>query len=111
MVDDGVISADKLHFESFGVQQQQNGKGAIAVLSETGETILVREDQPVLEALTQSGIRVSYDCMRGECGMCAVGYRDGEVTHRDTCLSDDERRHRVCLCVSQIKSDKIVLAI
>jgi len=110
MVDADAISADNLHFESFGVKQQ-NGKDAIAVLSETGGTVLVRDDQPILKALTQCGIGVSYDCMRGECGMCAVGYRDGEVAHRDTCLSDDERRHRVCLCVSQIKSDTIVLAI
>lgn len=111
LVDAGNISSDALRYESFGVHQESNGKESFAVLSGTGETILIKDNQTILSALTESGINITYDCMRGECGICAVDYKNGEITHRDNCLSDEERNHRVCICVSQIKSDKIVLAI
>jgi len=100
LVDSGSIFSDALRCESFGVHQESNGKESSAVLSRTGETILVKDNQTILSALTESGINITYDCMRGERGMCAVDYTNGEITHRDNCLSNEERNHRVCICVS-----------
>lgn len=111
LVKEEVIPADALHHEHFGVQREQNKTETMAELSKSGRNVLIQKNQAIIDALTQSGISVTYDCMRGECGMCAVSYWGGEVEHRDYCLSDEARNHRVCLCVSKFKSDKIVLGI
>jgi len=118
LVDEGVLSNEALHQESFGAGYVRDNRTsrtgeveATAVLAKTGRSILVRSGQSILTALDQSGIRVPYDCMRGECGMCAVDYCDGKVVHKDRCLSDEEHRYRICLCVSEIESERIILAL
>lgn len=111
LVQAGAIAQDKFHFERFGVDPKDNGRRAQAILSESGKTIDIRENQSILSALTEAKVAVPYDCLRGECGMCAVPYIDGEVVHRDSCLSDGAREQRVCVCVSKVRSDKITLAV
>ena len=111
LVESEELSAEVVHFERFGVQQSSKGAEVSVMLSKTGRTLRVKRDQTLLTALIRAGVNVSYDCMRGECGMCAVNYRDGVVTHRDSCLSDASRKDHLCLCVSQVESDKIVLGI
>ena len=40
------------------------------------------------------------DCLRGECGLCAVTVldADGELDHRDVFLSEDEQEEGGALC-------------
>jgi ferredoxin len=49
--------------------------------------------------------------LRGECGVCAVRVVEGEVDHRDMCLSQADRRSArlMTLCVSTAAGQRLVL--
>ena len=49
----------------------------------------VGTDESVLEALTRAGLDITYDCRKGECGLCLldVSCLDGVIDHRDVFLS------------------------
>ena len=51
-------------------------------------------NRTMLAALGDAGIEVMSDCLRGECGLCAVTVleADGELDHRDVFLSEESRR-------------------
>jgi vanillate O-demethylase ferredoxin subunit len=47
-----------------------------------------------------------FDCLRGECGLCALPIleADGPVDHRDVFLSEAEKSQnaKLCTCVSRV---------
>ncbi|WP_028058841.1 2Fe-2S iron-sulfur cluster-binding protein [Candidatus Solirubrobacter pratensis] len=51
-----------------------------------GVDVAVPENRSMLEALRADGVEVMYDCLRGECGLCAVGVleADCQMDHRST---------------------------
>lgn len=100
-----------IHFESFGsgVPQLQVPSTLKLVLSEQEVTFDPKES--VLDALEKAGAWVSYECKRGECGKCVVEYSDGEVEHRDVCLTDFARTTMMCPCVSVPKTSSLKLSI
>ncbi len=57
----------------------------------------------VLEVLQAAGVPVDVGCENGECGTCATEYVEGEIVHRDTCLSAATREHEFCPCVSRAR--------
>jgi ferredoxin len=63
-----------------------------------------------LAALLAAGIPVEPGCQTGGCGSCALAYVEGDVIHKDTCLSAADRDHYFCPCVSRAASC-IVLAL
>ena len=73
----------------------------------------VPASRSMLDALREAGVNVMYDCLRGECGLCAVDIleADCQLDHRDVFLSEAERaeRKKVCTCVSRaIRGDMTV---
>jgi vanillate monooxygenase ferredoxin subunit len=62
----------------------------------------VAADQTAVEALHDLGIDIPVSCQQGICGTCVVGWQAvsgaGEPVHRDHCLTDAERAHRLALC-------------
>jgi ferredoxin-NADP reductase len=78
-----------------------------------GVVIDVRSDQSMLEALTDAGIDMIYDCQRGECGLCAVTILEAEapVDHRDVFFSEEEKKEnrRMCACVSRLAGGRVVI--
>lgn len=81
------------------------------VLQSTGQTIAVAADQSVLAALTQSGVQVLSTCQEGTCGSCEVGVVEGEILHRDSVLTREERAasDTMMVCVSRCAGDRLVL--
>lgn len=71
----------------------------LLVWSETA--ISVASDQTALTALLQAGVPVEPGCMTGGCGSCATRYIEGDVIHKDACLSASDREHEFCPCVSR----------
>jgi ferredoxin len=63
-----------------------------------------------LAALLEAGIPIEPGCQTGGCGSCALAYVEGDVIHKDTCLSAADRDHYFCPCVSRAASC-IVLAL
>jgi ferredoxin len=62
-----------------------------------------------LAALIAAGVPVEPGCMTGGCGCCALAYVEGDVIHKDTCLSVADRARCFCPCVSRALT-RIVIA-
>lgn len=60
-------------------------------LVSTGEQIPVLADQTIVSALSEHGIDIPTSCAQGICGTCVTTFVDGEVDHRDSFLTEDER--------------------
>ncbi|HEY5878067.1 MAG TPA: 2Fe-2S iron-sulfur cluster binding domain-containing protein, partial [Nakamurella sp.] len=62
----------------------------------------------ILEALTDAGADLMFDCRKGECGLCTVNVLqvDGVLDHRDVFLIDGQRAagRKLCTCVSRAVS-------
>ena len=48
-------------------------------------------------------------CQTGGCGMCVTAYVEGDIIHKDGCLSVFDRERYFCPCVSRART-RIVLA-
>ncbi len=59
----------------------------------------------MLDALGKAGIDIMSDCLRGECGLCAVDVLavEGVIDHRDVFFSDAQKaeNRKICACVSR----------
>jgi vanillate O-demethylase ferredoxin subunit len=58
-----------------------------------------------------NNVKVDYSCLQGTCGTCISTVIEGEIDHRDSVLSEEEKiaGDKICLCVSRAKHNKIVL--
>jgi vanillate monooxygenase ferredoxin subunit len=97
---------DRLQFETFA----SGGRFApeefvVRLADQDGREIVVRQNRTVLDALKDNDVDMIWDCLRGECGLCAVRVLDseGELDHRDVFLSEDQQRSGETLvtCVSR----------
>jgi cytochrome P450/ferredoxin-NADP reductase len=81
------------------------------VIQSTGETVHVQANESVLTALTRAGLSVLSTCQEGTCGSCEVGVAEGEILHRDTVLTREERAasETMMVCVSRCAGDRLVL--
>jgi vanillate O-demethylase ferredoxin subunit len=73
-------------------------------------TLTVGPTQSALQVLIDAGLPIEPGCQTGGCGTCVTDYLEGDVIHKDTCLSEADRRHAFCPCVSRAKT-RIVLAL
>lgn len=72
-------------------------------------TLTVGPTQNALQVLLDAGLPVEPGCQTGGCGTCAMPYVEGDVIHKDACLSASDREHTFCPCVSRART-RIVLA-
>jgi len=97
--------AEDLRFETFGLTGHLPPRRFEVHVRDRGVTVTVPEDRSMLEGLQAAGVEVVADCLRGECGVCAIDLVEvvGEVDHRDVFLSEAEKaaRGRICPCVSR----------
>lgn len=67
----------------------------------------------MLDALTDAGVPVLFDCLRGDCGLCAVDILevDGTLDHRDLFFSaaQHETGRRMCACVSRVSGGSVTI--
>jgi len=73
-------------------------------------TLAVSPGQSALEVLIAAGIPIEPGCQTGGCGMCATAYVEGDVVHKDACLTAEDRQRYFCPCVSR-GHGRIVLAL
>ncbi len=80
-------------------------------LKRSGLEFDVPAEASILETMMVSGHTPKFYCGRGECGICpmTVISTDSPIEHRDHTLKPDERKSRICICVSRIKSGTLVL--
>lgn len=72
-------------------------------------SLTVGPAETALDVLIAAGIPVERGCGTGGCGMCAIPYVEGDLAHKDACLSPAERQTHFCPCVSRAAS-RIVIA-
>jgi ferredoxin len=80
-------------------------------LQRTGVTIRVESGCTLLSALQDAGILIPSTCREGTCGSCETAVLAGQVEHRHSVLSTDERTRgeSMTVCVSRARSDRLVL--
>jgi ferredoxin-NADP reductase len=83
--------------------------GFVAEIASTGQRIPVDAQTTLADALIDAGIALQTSCVSGLCGTCKVGYRSGDVDHRDHILDDAERSHCLTACVSRARHGLLVL--
>ena len=107
----GHWASGTVHVERFGVDTQPRAEDRAfeVTLASSGQRVPVAATQSILEALRQQGIRVPSSCESGTCGSCKVGYRAGDVDHRDLVLMPEERGQCLMVCVSRARSDVLEL--
>ncbi len=106
--------AGALHVERFAPKEQ--GAPLLATsfeveLATTGTTVVVSPGQSVLEAVEAAGVQVLSSCQEGTCGTCETPVLSGEVDHRDSLLTEDERaaNDTMMICVSRAACPRLVL--
>ncbi|MER5218765.1 PDR/VanB family oxidoreductase [Streptomyces sp. NPDC002838] len=80
-------------------------------LRASGTTLTVPPELSVLKAVEQAGIPVLSSCEEGICGSCETAVLEGEVDHRDSLLTEDERaaNDTMLICVSRARGRHLVL--
>ncbi|CAM5744537.1 putative Phenoxybenzoate dioxygenase subunit beta [Streptomyces afghaniensis 772] [Streptomyces afghaniensis] len=80
-------------------------------LRASGTTLTVPPGLSVLKAVEQAGVPVLSSCEEGICGSCETSVLEGEVDHRDSLLTDDERaaNDTMLICVSRARGRRLVL--
>lgn len=93
------LNRGRVHFERFAALPPVDSVSDHAfqvVLASTGDTIDVPADRSILQALRDSGHDVE-SCGEGTCGTCILDVLEGELDHRDSILTDEEKAAGDCL--------------
>lgn len=108
-----LLRGGRLHFERFVASATEPAAGGEfeIELESSGAVYRVGPGQSVLEVLRNQAIHLDFGCTEGLCGSCMIEVVSGEVDHRDSILSPEERASNdvMCACVSRAKSQRLVL--
>jgi ferredoxin-NADP reductase len=102
-------SGHRVHVEGFGPVHNTGDRPLQVQLALSGISLRVEPGTSILQAMLDNGVWANYACRRGECGSCYVEVSQGDVEHRDVCLSDAQRQAGMCPCVSWSTSDRLTL--
>ena len=79
-------------------------------IASTGAVFKIPGDKTVTAFLEEQGVKIPTSCEQGMCGTCKIKVLEGEVDHRDKCLSPEQKAEGLFLaCVSRAKGDMLVL--
>lgn len=103
-----------LHLERFEAVEAAAPvwEGAFEVeLALTGVTVEVPPGRSILEVAEENGAFVLSSCTEGTCGTCETPVLEGEIDHRDSILTPQERARGdvMYVCVSRAACPKLVL--
>jgi ferredoxin-NADP reductase len=103
--------AARLRIETFGASGRYPTAGFTVRVDDVGREVAVPANRTMLTALTEAGVEMMWDCLRGECGLCTVTVldHDAPLDHRDVFLSEDERAAgtAMCACVSRASTGRV----
>jgi ferredoxin-NADP reductase len=80
-------------------------------LAVSGLTLTVPPGRSILDLAEEHGVVTVSSCREGTCGTCETGVVSGEVEHRDSVLSPQERAEgeSMMICVSRTAGSRLVL--
>jgi ferredoxin-NADP reductase len=104
--------AGQIHVEYFTPKfaAAQEG-GYIVELARSKKELTVPEGKSILQVVREAGIDVPYSCEEGICGACETRVISGIPDHRDSILTESERKQNatMMICCSGSKSPRLVL--
>ena len=103
---------DHVHLERFAAAAPAATEGGFTVqLARSGRSIFVARGCSILDTLRQEGVPVQASCEQGICGSCETRVLGGTPDHRDSLLSDEEKRGNqvMMVCCSGSKDPVLVL--
>lgn len=103
--------AEAVRSERFSDPGPQTGDRPFQVeLRRSGRTLDVPAGRSLLEVLEQAGCDVMHDCRAGYCGLCSTAVCAGDLDHRDTYLSEADRRSGRVIqpCVSRARGTLVL---
>ncbi|PWU29683.1 oxidoreductase [Pseudomonas sp. RW407] len=106
--------AEQVHFEWFTPRQVEKAGADTAFtvkLARSGRCLEVPADQSLLQVLEANGVQVESSCREGTCASCETRVLAGIPDHRDSVLSEAERRCNgsMMVCVSRALSGTLEL--
>jgi ferredoxin len=93
---------------SFGMSSDGDGSTFEIYLAWTDRTLMVAADQTALQVLLGAGIAITLGCQTGGCGECAIPYIEGDLIHKDSCLTANDRQKYFCPCVSRARTRLVI---
>ncbi|WP_067677113.1 PDR/VanB family oxidoreductase [Nocardia miyunensis] len=109
----GTASDVPVHLERFAPKALAHSENrAFEVrLAGSGGTYRVGPGQSIADVLEAAGIPIVTSCREGTCGSCETPVLSGDIEHRDSVLSEDERERgdTMMLCVSRARSRVLTL--
>ncbi|MFJ4651649.1 PDR/VanB family oxidoreductase [Nocardia sp. NPDC088792] len=100
----------EMYSERFSAPPVVNGTPFQVELARSDATVDIPADKSVLEEVLKTRPETAYSCRQGFCRTCRVRVLDGDVEHRDTVLTADERAAGdMLICVSRCTGDRLVL--
>jgi ferredoxin-NADP reductase len=80
-------------------------------LARSGTVLTIQPGISILSTLLDAGLNPAYSCTEGICGSCETDVLEGEVDHRDSVLTEAERRENssMMICVSRARTARLVL--
>lgn len=111
-----ILGFNHVHTERFSAVEQKgappiNTTSCVVELRRSARTIHVPAGSTILDAMMNEGIIPSYSCKEGICGACETKVLAGEVDHRDSILTEEEKAagKSMMICVSGCRSGSLVL--
>ncbi|KWX69077.1 PDR/VanB family oxidoreductase [Mycobacterium sp. NAZ190054] len=103
-----------LHVERFAASADGTDSPAESFeveLARSGSIVEIPADRSIVTVLEEIGVMVPTSCLEGICGTCETKVLSGTPEHRDSILSEDERRtgDTMMPCVSRSCSPRLVL--
>ncbi|MBB4863118.1 vanillate O-demethylase ferredoxin subunit [Pseudomonas nitritireducens] len=108
------LPAEQVHFEWFTPREipRAGADSAFTVkLARSGRSLEVPADRSLLQVLEAHGVAVENSCREGTCASCETRVLAGIPEHRDSVLSEAEKRRNDCMmvCVSRAQSATLEL--
>jgi ferredoxin-NADP reductase/predicted pyridoxine 5'-phosphate oxidase superfamily flavin-nucleotide-binding protein len=104
------VNPKRVHIERFSVLSSKSDQPFTVKFKDAGGEITVSENETMLDTMLNEGIDTPYSCKFGECKTCVVHVVSGDVIHRDTCLTDQEKSSGLmCPCVSRASGESITI--
>jgi vanillate monooxygenase ferredoxin subunit len=105
--------ADRLQFETFASGGRFAPEEFLVRVRDQDREVRVRRNRTLLDALKDADVDMVWDCLRGECGLCAAAVIDaeGELDHRDVFLSEEQKEEgsTIITCVSRAVGGAITI--
>ncbi|HEX5279650.1 MAG TPA: PDR/VanB family oxidoreductase [Micropepsaceae bacterium] len=106
--------AEQIHVEYFTPKfaAAQEG-GYIVELARSKRELVIPAGKSILQVVREAGIDVPHSCEEGVCGACETRVISGIPDHRDTILTESERKENatMMICCSGSKTPRLVLDI